>query len=473
MSGRQIEKGMKQGGAGRLGAMLLSTALLAMPATAQVVPEAVAPATPTGPATGPAMGPVVSQVVSPGAPAPTGTVADPLRVYGDDAPVFSVLDFLGGMGLQVIAQAGVEYTDNVARRAQQSIGPGGRYRSRDDWIFRPQVTARIGRPLGRQQLFVVGTVGRDIYARNSRLNRNRFGVNGGVNWALGTRCGGQLGGGYSKRGTQLGMFEEVIPSTQESWNMRVGGTCRSARGTSINLNYNRFGTTNHTDDPLGLRDRSWANVKGQGANGGIGYPVGSRGQIGVSGNWRQQEFPNQVLPTGEANGNSIWGANAYASYRLGQMLQVNGSVGKSWVDPNAPFTPSFSGLSWNLGLSYAGPRLGVSASTGRNVNGSSGSLYNYTVGNFQNVSASYQMNEKLSFSAGASFSDLGYYGFGLLPESTLVRASKNQRYFIGADYRLNRILSFSLDYNHNRRTSDPNQFNYRVNTVGLTARATF
>ena len=48
-----------------------------------------------------------------------------------------------------------------------------------------------------------------------------------------------------------------------------------------------------------------------------------------------------------------------------------------------------------------------------------------------------------------------------------------RRYFVGADYRLNRIVALSFDFNHQRRSSEPASDSYKVNTVGLTARATF
>lgn len=462
-----------------IGALLLSAAVLMgpflpQPAFAQVVPEGMVPG-----------GPVISPIGAAGAAVlpsgavgqadnlPTGIVADPLRVYGDDAPTFSGLDFLGALGVKVVANGSVEYNDNLPRLTTRPIGPNSRYSSRDDWIFRPSVSVSAGRAIGRQQLFVVGNVGRDIYARNTLLNRNRIGVNGGVNWALGVRCNGRLQGGYSKRGTQFGTFEDVIPSTQESWNLDAGGSCRSAMGTYVSLGYNRRGVTNQTDDPTGRVNRSYANVRGQGANASIGYPLGRRGEIGVSGQWRNQEFPNQMMPWGQLNGSNIWSANAYANYRLGQMLRVDGGVGKSWVKPNNPFSPDFGGVSWNAGLTYSGPRLGATISTGRNVNGSSGGQANYSIGDFRNVTLSYRANERLGFSTGASFSNLTYQGFALLPETELVRKTKNQRYFIGADYRLNRILSFSLDFNHNRRSSSPALYSYKVNSATLGVRASF
>lgn len=438
--------------------LVAALALLAAgAAAAQVVPPGVAPPAPVLPA-----GPVTAST----------TVADPLRVYGDDGPVFSGLDVLSGLGLHVGAALTTEYNDNIARRA--SGAPiDDRYNSRDDWAFRPSVNASIGHALGRQQLYLSGSLGRDYYVHNTRLNKNRLALNGGVAWRLGVRCGGQLGGGYSKRGTQFGVFEDVVPSTQTRWSLLASGTCRTATGLSANLSYNRYTIRNHTDDPLGLVDRSFADVNSQMLSGGIGYPLGRRGEIGVQGQWRDQTYIRQFLPTGEQNGTRSYGANVFANYHLGPSLKLNGGVGRSWVRPkhSRGLVNSFSGTTWNVGLDYSGPRLGASISAGRTANGSSGGYSNYSIGRFLNTAVSYRANDRLRFAAGYSRDKLRYEGYDLLPETRLVRNSTMDQFFVGADYRVNRIFSTSLNYRHRHRSSQPTAYSYSSNVIGLTVRA--
>jgi hypothetical protein len=441
---------------------LLALAALAsaFPAAAQIVPPGVAPPAP-----------IVPPATTPSGVS-TGVVADPLRVYGDDAPLLGGLDILAGIGLNVTGALTTEYSDNVARTSGGQPS-SSRYKSKDDWIIRPSVTLSGGRPLGRQQLFFTTTVGRDFFARNGLLNRNRFSADGGLSWALGSRCGGRIQGGYSKRGTQFGTFEEVIPSTQERSNFLASANCRTSTGISGNISYNRNKTVNHTDDPAGEIDRSFADVRSHGFSGGIGYPIAGRGEVGVQGNWSSQEFPNQPLATGGLNGSEFYGVNGFANYRIGNSLRATGGLGKSWVNPRAPLAEEFSGLVWNIGLNYSGPRLGASVSTGRSVNGSTGGSSNYTIGRFFNTSVSYRANPRLSFAGGIATSNTDYRGIDQLPETEDINSAKMRRYFVGADYRLNRIVALSFDFNHQRRSSEPASDSYKVNTVGLTARATF
>lgn len=448
-------------GTGRTARLLALLVLSgAGPAVAQIVPPGMAPPAP-----------IVPPSVSPSG-TPTGVMADPMRVYGDDAPFLEGLDLLAGIGFNVSGAITAEYNDNVARKSGGDP-LGARYKSKDDFIFRPSVTLGGGRALGRQQLFVSTTIGRDFYARNGLLNRNRFRVEGGMSWALGSRCSGRLQGGYRTRGTSLGTFEEVIPSTQEVVSFLASSSCRTATGISANLNYTQAKTTNHTDDPTGRVDRSFANVKSQGVNGGIGYPIAGRGEIGVQANWSRREFPNQLLYTGDANGNDGYGVNAFANYRLGKQLRLTGGIGKSWMNPKAPLAEDFSGLVWNFGANYTGPRFGASVSSGRSVNGSSGGSANYTISSFFNGTVTYKANPRMSVATGMALSNLNYRGINQLPETEDVRSAKVRRYFVGADYRLNRMVSLSLDFNHMNRSAVPDNRSYKANRVGLTARAAF
>lgn len=403
---------------------------------------------------------------------PTGVSADPYRVFGDDAPVFAALGVLGGIGMDISASLSTEYSDNIAR-----VGEGedisARYRSKDDWIFRPGVNFGFNKPVGRQKLFFGAGLGRNIYARNTSLNSNRLSLTGGAALSLGTRCGGEVKGGYSNRGTQLGAFEEVIPSTQIRVSFGANASCRTPGGLTGSVGYSYSKSTNETHDPLGEVDRSFADVNSNSVSGSLGYALGARGQVGIQGAWNNNKYPNQLLPTGGSNENEVVSGSLFASYRVGSSISASASIGKSEVRTNVPGTSPFSGGTWNLGVNYSGPRIGASLSTGRSVNGGSGGSANYSIGTFFNASTSYRLNDRASASAGFASSNSDYSGYDALPETEELRSSKSRRFFIGADYRMTRIFSFSLDLNHQKRSSDPDGFNYDENSVILGIRAKF
>jgi hypothetical protein len=418
-------------------------------------------------------GPGLAQVLPPSA-APTGVQIDPGRVFGDDAEFLGGLDVLAGFGFNITAALQTEWSNNFARGDEDEPLRNG-LESRSDWRFSPSVSVSAGRPIGRQQIFANASLGRDFYARNTLLDKNRIAIDGGVNWTLGTRCTGRVQGGWRKRGTQLATFEEVVPSTTERTTFFASAACRTAGGLAPSISYDRYNVKNRTDEdaPEGVQDRSFSDVEAQGVNGSLGYSLGSRGQVGVQGNWRRFEYPNQFLDTGETNGSTITGATFFANYRVGTSITANGSLGFSKVSPESSLGEDFSGTVWNIGLNYSGPRIGASISTGRNVNGSTGGSGNYRISRFLSANVSYRASERLSAAAGYAHGNSDNRGVSEIPDTEIISNSKSNRFFVGADYRFNRILSFGVDLNHQRRSSEPSEFSYSATSILFSARASF
>lgn len=405
--------------------------------------------------------------------ASTSVVVDPNRVYGDDSPAFSPFAILGGFGVDITASMATEFDDNVARADDDRPLRFGLV-SRSDFIFRPDVAVAVNRGIGRQSLFLNANLGKAYHARNTLLDRENIGIGGGLAWRLGTRCAGTLQGGWRQRGAQYASFIDVIPTTNTSARFSVSASCPTAGGLTPNISYDYSDTRNETDPEfVNAIDRSFSNVRSQGINGGLSYRLSTRGEIGVQGQWRDSVFPNQFLPTGEENGSKITGANAFANYRLSSSLSVNGSIGFSKVKPKAPLAEAFSGSVWNLGMNYSGPKLGAQLSAGRSVNGSGGGFANYSISKFFSGSVSYRASSRLSADAGVSISNNDMRGIAVIPVTNAIRDMKTNRYFIGADYRMNRILAFSLDLRHQNRTTDPDDFGFKSNTITLSARANF
>lgn len=407
--------------------------------------------------------PLLAQELPP--PAVPLVEADPRRVLGDEAPLLGALDIVAGIGLNLRAGLVTEYTDNVSNR---SSGAGG-LDSRSDWILRPSVGISAGRPLGRQRLFASASASRSFHARNDILNRNRLSVDGGLAWSLGTRCSGRVQGGWSTREAFRDLFEEVVPSTTRNTRFFANAACRTAGGLAPSLSYDWSRTRNRSIDVNGFPafDRSFSDVESQGVSASLGYPLSARGQIGVSGSWREYEFPNQPLASGSPNGNEVLSGSVFANYRLGPSLRANASLGTTRVNPRDDLTPSFSGLTYSGGLAWSGPRLGASLSYGRSVSGSRGGTANYSISNSFNAGVNYRASDRASAAAGYARVRQTNRGNAAFPETNRLAGFTGNRYFIGADYRFNRILSASLDLNHQQRSSTPSQFDYDATSVIL------
>lgn len=397
--------------------------------------------------------------------APTGVVADPNRVFGDDAPDVGGFDVLAGIGFNASAGLVTEWNDNVAR--QPSGAPlNRRFVSRSDFRFSPSLSVDAGRAIGRQRVFVSASVGRDFFARNTVLNQNRISANGGLQWSLGTRCNGRFQGSYTDRTARFGDFVEIVPATQETIGFLAAAGCATATGLGFNASYNN--TRNRNSALV----REFADSNAAGVNGSIFYRLGSRGDITLSGSSQKVTFPNQFQPDGQTSGLDLQSVTVGVGYRFGPSIRFNGSLGNSWVDPTNPLTPNFSGATFNIGLNYSGPRLGAQVSGGRGVSSGGGQGFaNFQVSDQFQASVNYTLGQRISLSTGFAWIDQQNRGLDGIPEAQRLDGFSQTRYFLGADYRLNRIFSMGFDVNRQNRSSGDQIFDFDNNSVLLTLRA--
>lgn len=403
---------------------------------------------------------------------PAGAVVDdPNRVFGDEGPDFAPLAIVGALGIRPYASLSITYDDNAARVNDDGFSflP---FRTKDDWIFRPSIGARVEHQLGRQRLFANVSVGRIIYARNTQLNANRFNVGGGLGFNLGRSCGGQVTAGYNTRDQLIGGFAVAAPVQSESTTFSGSLSCTTATGLAVGGGYSRGTRTNRSNDPSFTIDRSFADNRFQSVNGNIGYQIARRGQVGITASWAETVFPNQIV-LGQEIANTIKNIGVYGSYRVGSSFSANGSIGQSRVETNTPGIGGFTGGTWNFGVSYSGPRLGANLSTGRSVSGGGNQPANFSVNQFFNGSVTYQANDALRFSAGASRNDQDFQGTVGVPQTGQLQEIKTDRLFVGADFSLARYLTFGLDLNHQRRKAVPEQFGFTSNSATLSIRARF
>jgi len=404
---------------------------------------------------------------------PTGVEVDTARIFGDNAPRATGAQVNAADGFSISAAITTEYSDNMVR-LNDAVPLPSQYESRSDWRFQPNVSIAAGRPIGRQKVFANMLVGRDIYARNTILNTNRFLLDAGLDWSAGARCGGRLQGGYEDRGTRLDQFAVVVPSKQETVNFFASASCPSPVGISPNISYTWTKTNNSvtTDDPV-LEDlRQLSDSRGQSINGGLTYRLAGRGDIGVQGSWSSYTFPNQVF-NGQESGTEIIGLNGVANYRFGPSLQATLGLGYSWVDSKLEQGSDYSGLTYQGALVYSGPRLGANLRLSRGVTGSTGGLANYQIGTEFLFGVSYQAGDQLSLNAGFARSDIDVRGLDDLPINLIQQDYVLDRLFVGGDYSFGRRFSARIDYSHENRKSVPEFYSYKANVIAFSLRARF
>jgi len=420
----------------------------------------------------------VEQQVLLGTPLLTGDAAEgvvqanPGRILGDSAPWLTGLAVSAVRGLDYSFELRTEYNDNYRRvRATEGDDAG----PSSEWRFTPEATIAAGHNLGRHLLFANATFGWDFHARNTDRDRERVNLNGGVQWVLGSRCGGRIQGGYSTRQSTdlLDELGALRSSAQNDVDATLSAACRLAGRLTGTFAYD---WSKHT---YSEEIRQIGNRREDGFVGGLSYPIGSRGSLSASGFLRNSIRPNQLLLTGEKNKQKYKGFSVGGGYSFGPSIGVNGSIGKTWVTSRNPLATSFSGISWSVGATYGGPRLGASVGASRSASSGGGGAANLSVSRQLNANLSYKANQRMTMTAGYLRSKTEYRELLILPGIEWQRPERTtESLFAGTDFRINRMISTSLEYRHRTNNTDT-AFgqgalrDYSANLVTFTIRAGF
>lgn len=403
--------------------------------------------------------PVAADDFSAGA---TDFYEDQRELLGDDADDPIGFGVLAMLGLHVQGAMATEYSDNIARSGSNNGG------ARGDWRFRPSLNVDGGHAIGSQLLFFSASVGRDYYARRTDLNRSRYRIAGGLQWALGQRCGGRFQAGYSSRSRAFDDFDLVEPGRSKRLSLMAAATCRTSAGLGASLTY---GYVKRTNTPAAVR--SFADSRAHTIDLSLSYAVGNRGEVGTRLGYTDVTNPNQDFGPFGIGGTRIKTASAFGQYRLTPAISVDGSIGYTKADPKILLAQGFSGMTWNAGAQYRGPKIRVRGSLGRSVSSGRSGQSNLRASRFYSLTAHYDASDRLGIGAGFTHTDYSNRGTSMLVNPGSLAEYKMDRWHLGGNYRLNRIVSTSLSYRHRKRTTDQTIFDYSENAVIFTVRAGF
>lgn len=452
-------------------ALLAAPALLAVPAWAQV----------GGPVGGPAGGPVGSPVGGPAGgpvagPAIAGIGVPALNSIDDENPAFQGTAINAGRGVDFFADVSAEYGTNLLRLGDgQPLRLGAR--SREDLRVRPSITARAGLPLGRQQLYLNATVGRDFYTRNTFLNRARLQGAAGLAYQFG-RCNGRVQADYSQRQTRLEEFEEIADSLRRQASVLASVSCPGAVGLSPDAQVGYTWISNS------LASRRRLNNQTLNAAAGVNYAFGARAVVGARATYARVIFPNEPVtlfdlgvtpprPLETFNyGLTSYGASLTGRLRLGTSLNLVGNVGYGRVSPRRGLGAPFGSLTYDATLGYTGPRLSGSVFAARDITPGQGGEATYFVGDRYGIDVGYSLGSGISTYAGATRSRRQFRGDPGFVVLTRTLAT-NDRAYVGARTRVGRLFTLSVEGDHQRRRVNPSTFNYDSTGVRLSLGATF
>ena len=426
------------------------------------------------------------------------------RAAGDDDPlVNSAAEPVGGLGSILGAGVGVLvkglriegrvrtlYESNIRR-----LGVGFRQNGDQlsDFRISPSVTVSNVLAVGRQQIYVEGEYGRDFYVRNTQLDRNRYGVSGGVNARVGNFCTGTVGGSFRSRQSLLSEASIQGSNVIESTNFAASANCQRAVGIGFGVNASHDKRDNK-DTARELFD-SRTNTFG----GNLSYTLPVLGTVSLGGSYADVDYPSRTTliasggaPMVSGDGVDIYSGNLGYRRSIGPRLTVNvgGSYYVAKPKPSETIilvpTPigfivvpqrraDFSGAGYVVGVAYRpSPRLTADIRAARDISQSSSVGALFVVRDSFGVDLGYKLGPSINTGIGATYDIRRYRNAFASTEERFPRVRDNiGRVYARVGYAPRRLFDLDFEVAHQKRDSNPSAYNFSSTSAALTLRVKF
>ena len=361
------------------------------------------------------------------------------------------------------------YDSNVSRSS--AILSGIRDVARSDYILRPEATASIIQPLGRQLVFVNGAVGYDFYKKNDDLNRRRYDVTLGGVGVVGP-CSETIATMFRAQQSDLGDVDlTTVKNLQKTIGLSGGITCGRSIGPTFGISGQRQDVTNSTAK-LKVSDSTTTGVSAT-----VGYTNPTLGVAGVFYSYSETENPNRVIAgRGIGDGFHVESAGVTLQHAFGSRIDARVSAGgmrltREFAPAGSP--KKLSGANYNAGVTYmAGTRLTLSLNASRafQPSGTAGKLYDVTTRG--DVSARYKLGTRIAVTLGHAITDTDSNRDTALPGLVVTKSRINST-TASILYTQNQHASVAMDVRYDDRKTDVPSFNYNAVRVGLTLAANF
>lgn len=367
------------------------------------------------------------------------------------------------------ARVAALYDTNSARSSKALALQRGVTQS--DYKVTPTLAASVVQPIGQQALFLDGTGGYDLNARNSQLDRKRYAVTGGGMGTLGT-CQPIIYGTYS--GQQSDLADLDLPassSLQTSTGMAVSAACGRATGFGGSLTLQRIDTKNSARS-LRIQDRTAETLFGT-----VRYAAPTLVDVSLFYTYTNNEFPNRINP-GRPVGDGYWteSLGLRVERKFGSRLTTGASVSGTRV--KREFVPpgtreKFTAATYSGDLSYrAGNRLLITLNGGRSVKPSERVGKLFDVSETFEGSARYRLGSRFSVTLGHAYTDsksnLDTSAFRAVVTDATTNSTSGK-----FEYRRGTLGSVSLSVQHETRDTNLPIFNYTSTRVGVSTAVSF
>lgn len=372
----------------------------------------------------------------------------------------------------------VSYDSNVARSSaavakERGITP-------QDFYVVPSGDVSFSHVFGRETVFLEAQAGYQAYARNSILDRENISIQGGGIGQIGI-CGTTVSGAYTRAQANLdyliiesdGKPAPTIKDARQNAIIDLTATCGRSIGFAPTFNVSETWLTNSS--PLyALLD---AHIFS--GSGGIAYRNPVLGQISITGQYSNIQYPNrlipEVVPTGiQDDTYGIQTVGGGVTY-LRQIGRLTGTVSLSYekLEPSVPVALGFSGLTYDVNLTYAlTPRMNITALVGKATTPSNELQSSFSITQLYGLQATYAFGPRMSAQFGFSRTHQQYGGF-VLPVTDYVTEQTTDDVFASVTRKLNRWLRVQSSLTYARRDANFAGLSYSDVLLSISASAAF
>ena len=373
------------------------------------------------------------------------------------------------------ARVTTAYDSNLSRTSKSRAEETGIDPS--DTVVTPSLSANIIAPVGRQAVFLNGTISYIFHDKNDDLDSSRIDLNGGVGGSFGP-CGTVLTGDYSRGRTDFDdlTLDTTIRNIRETETVGVNVACTRATGLGIVL------SGSHSWVSSSLIQFAISDSETTSGSAGISYGRPSLGSVSIFGSYSRTDYPDRPTVTPGTSGFETRAAGVSYERRLGGRIRGSLSVSYTEAEDIGPPLPgavlgaagTFSGVTYDANASYrASSRLQFQADFERSVNPTVITSGSFEVQTSYSVNANYRLGTRITLGAGARRSDIDLDGAGFGPPALALTDSRSTQVFGSVSYRQSDRASLIFDYTNEQRDSDNSAFNYTNNRVSLSLNVTF
>jgi hypothetical protein len=338
----------------------------------------------------------------------------------------------------------------------------------DDVSFSPTAVVEAFKPLGRESIFITGSVGYNFYDKNSILNRENIDLTGGVNGQLGP-CRATLTGGYSRRQNELqDITLSRVQDAYDQTSVGIEGACGRGFGLSPNFSVTQSWSNNSLSQ---LQSSDYRTIS---ATAGLSYQAPTLGSLSLFGQYSSTEFFNRIVDFNqnpEHDGYDIYGGGVRYVRQLGARIQGSVSVSYTQVSPFVGAS-GFGGLTYGADVTFrASSRLMLHGSVIHDVQPSNLFDSEFYVETKGIVEANYSFSSRLEASLSFAQVDRTFQGPAIVSQFDLKDDSERSIYAT-LTYNLRRAF-ISLNLRNDDRTANLQGLSYTDNRVGLTVGTRF